>query len=159
MIIKGVSGTNSDSFANRVDSLYGDDSWRRVLNARQNHILSAEDFRMEMVNLFRWKLHRALGYAMTARIPMKMTNGTTLYDMVFATDHPVGQKIMTGLYAIAAQREPEMNREARARAVNSRTEKNSQTALFEVTPSQLTTTNFLDWEPNECWDPTQKDWW
>ena len=159
MVIKGVTGTNSDHFADRVDMLYGDDSWRHVLVARQRNVISPEDFRVEMVNLFRWNLHSILGYTMTARIPMRMTNNITLYDMVFATDHPVGQKIMTGLYRSAADREPMMKREAIARAVNSRTERNSQATLFEVTPDQLPVSKFPKWEQYDCWDPTQKSWW
>ena len=159
MIIKGVNGSNSVEFANRVDLLYGDSSWRRVLEARQKDLLSPEEFRVEMVNLFRWRLHSFMGYQMSARIPMKMTNSTTLYDMVFATDHPVGQKIMTRLYRSAAEREPEMNREARARAVNSRSEKTGQFAFFEVIADQLLVSKFPKWEQNDCWDPTQKIWW
>ena len=50
-----------------------------------------------MVNLQRWRFERDLGYAMTARIPMRMPSGLPIYDMVFATDHPVGNKIMTDL--------------------------------------------------------------
>lgn len=159
MIIKGVSGTNADGFANQVDLLYGNNSWRRVLTARQRDVISPEDFRVEMVNLFRWNLQNILGYAITARIPMRMTNNIALYDMVFATDHPVGQKIMTELYRSAADREPMMKREAMARAINSRTERNSQATLFEVTPDQLPVAKFPDWEHYDCWDPTQKPWW
>lgn len=159
MIIKGATGTNSDGFANRVDSLYGENSWRRILTARLQDVISPEDFRVEMVNLFRWNLHNYLGYSITTRIPMKMTNNTTLYDMVFATDHPVGQKIMTQLYRSAAEREPEMNREARARGFNVRTEKGIQTALFEITADQLAVSKFPEWEQHDCWDPTQKPWW
>lgn len=159
MIIKGVSGTNADSFANQVDLLYGDNSWRRVLAARQRDVIGPEDFRVEMVNLFRWNLQNILGYAMTARIPMKMTNNTPLYDMVFATDHPVGQKIMTRLYKSAAEREPEMNREARTRAINSRTQRTAQFAFFEVIADQLSASKFPKWEQHDCWDPTQKSWW
>lgn len=159
MIIKGVSGTNADGFAKKVDLLYGDNSWRRVLAARQSNAISPEDFRVEMVNLFRWNLHNVLQYKITARIPMRMPNNIPLYDMVFATDHPVGQKIMTELYKRAADREPDMQREAMARKINSQTERHSQSTLFEVTPDQLAVFRFPNWEPNECWDPSQKDWW
>ncbi len=43
---------------------------------------------------------------------MKMANGTDLYDMVFATDHEAGLKIMSYLYQKAAEREPKMKEEA-----------------------------------------------
>lgn len=159
MIIKGVTGTNSEAFTHRVDLLYGNESWKRILAARLEDKIGAEDFRVEMVNLFRWNLQTILGYTMTARIPMKMTNTTTIYDMVFATDHPLGQEIMTGLYKSAADREPEMNREARARAVNTRESGYMQTVLFPVGPEHLAPTAFPKWEHYECWDPSEKAWW
>lgn len=52
---------------------------------------------------------------MTPRIPMRMPSGLPIYDMVFATDHPVGNKIMTDLYRKTAEREPLMRREAKAK--------------------------------------------
>lgn len=159
MIIKGATGTDSETFANRVDLLFGDNSWRRILTARLEHKISAEDFRVEMVNLFRWNLQNNLGYSFTARIPMKMTQGITIYDMVFATDLPLGQEIMTGLYKSAAEREPEMNREARARAVNSRAKDYQQSTFFDVEPEHLSPTTFPKWEHYDCWDPSKQQWW
>ena len=49
----------------------------------------------------RWQLEQDLRYSMTARIPMNMPNNMPIYDMVFATDHPVGNKIMTHLYQLS----------------------------------------------------------
>jgi three-Cys-motif partner protein len=159
MIIKGVTGTHFESFALRVDKLYGDESWRRIASARREEKITAEQFRVEMVNLFRWNLEKILGYSKTVRIPMRMTNGIALYDMVFATDHPVGEKIMTRLYKNASEREPKMNTEARARAVNSRTKELLQMALFPVLPEQLVPFQFPKWEDSECWDPSKRPWW
>jgi three-Cys-motif partner protein len=109
MIAKGVAGTNGHQFAERVDRLYGVDDWRRIRLARERSQISAEQFRDEMVNLLRWRLEAHLQYASTVRIPMRLPSGVPLYDMVFATDHEVGQRIMTHLYAKAAEREPEMD--------------------------------------------------
>ena len=93
MITKGVAGTNGEAFAGRVDALYGAPDWRRIQLARDRGAISAEDYRDEMVNLQRWRLEQDLGHAMTARIPMRMPSGLPIYDMVFATDHEVGNKI------------------------------------------------------------------
>src|SRR3984885_9396798 len=51
MVAKGVAGTNGDAFAERVDALYGTRDWRRVQLARDRGVISAEEYRDEMVNL------------------------------------------------------------------------------------------------------------
>ncbi len=158
MIAKGVAGTNGASFANRVDALYGNDDWRRIQGARDADQISAADYRDEMVNLLRWQLETELGYAMTARIPMNMPNNMPIYDMVFATDHPVGDKIMTDLYRRAAEREPGMIQEARARAQNKRDSEAGMLPLFELEPSHITVDS-IAWEPSPSWDPHGQPWW
>jgi three-Cys-motif partner protein len=158
MIAKGVKGTGGSVFAERVDVLYGCDEWRRIQSARDRQLISPEDYRDEMVNLLRWRLQATLGYEFTARIPMRMPNGLPIYDMIFATDHPVGDKIMTALYRRAAEREPEMRQEAKARDKLKRDEKTSQGALFELEPSMIPVTD-LAWEPSHPWDPITRAWW
>jgi three-Cys-motif partner protein len=158
MIAKGVAGTNGLSFASRVDALYGGSGWRRVQTARQRGAITAENYRDEMVNLLRWRLERGLGYAMTARIPMRMPSGMPIYDMVFATDHPVGDKIMTSLYRKAAERDPGMRQEAKAKAMTKRDMKSGQDALFEPSPSSISVQT-LAWSPTDSWDPASKAWW
>jgi three-Cys-motif partner protein len=162
MIAKGVAGTDGDTFAGRVDALFGGRWWRRIQAARDRQIISAEDYRDEMVNLLRIRLERKLGYNTTVRIPMRMTNGLPLYDMVFATDHPVGDKIMTSLFRKAAEREPGMRQEARARASQRRDQKRAEatghTPLFEVEASFIPVAG-MKWEPSGTWDPTARPWW
>jgi three-Cys-motif partner protein len=158
MIVKGATGTNNQAFATRVDALLGSPNWRRIQSARRTDLISAEDYRDEMVNLLRWQLEHTLGYGMTARIPMRLPSGMPLYDMVFATDHPVGNKIMTDLYHRAAEREPRMIQEAKARGMQERDKRTGLSALFEVEPSSLRIEN-LPWEPSTAWDPASRDWW
>ena len=158
MITKGVAGTNGQAFGRRVDGLYGSTDWRRIQSARDKQVISAEDYRDEMANLLRWRLEHVLGYGYTARVPMHMLNNVAIYDMVFATDHPVGEKIMTHLYRQAAEREPEMIREARALAARKRDEKVGRQALFDIEPSNLPSDG-LKWEPSLCWDPSDRPWW
>lgn len=148
MIVKGVTGTNKEKFAAQVDRLYGSGDWRRILAARfETAQITGSQFRAEMVNLLRWQFEKQLGYVHTIRIPMKMTNGTDIYDMVFATDHEAGLNIMSHLYKKAAEREPKMKDEAlRAQS--------GQDALFDVAPA-----NVPQWKSEPCWDPTSRAWW
>jgi three-Cys-motif partner protein len=157
-IARGVAGTNGMAFAGRVDALYGNTDWRRIQSARGRRVIAPEDYRDEMVNLLRWQLERMLSYSMTARVPMRMPSGMPIYDMVFATDNTVGNKIMTYLYRRAAEREPAMIREARARAIRQRDEKAGRQALFELDPSSIPIES-LAWEPSPPWDPSSRPWW
>lgn len=158
MIVKGVAGTNGSAFASRVDALYGTRDWRRIQTGRGRGIISAEEYRDEMVNLLRWRLEHELGYKLTARIPMRMPSGVPIYDMVFATDHPVGDKIMTDLYRNAAKREPRMRQGAKAQSRRERDEKFGRMALFEPDPSTIPVDS-LAWERTSSWDPTSRPWW
>lgn len=147
MIAKGVRGTNGDKFAARVDRLYGSARWRQVLAAREDDSITARQFRAELVNLLRWQFETQLGYAHTIRIPMTMKNGTDLYDMVFATDHPAGLKIMSYLYKKAAEREPRMKQEA----IDAQS---GQEALFSDYTGPVP-----EWKSEACWDPSERAWW
>lgn len=147
MIVKGATGSNGDAFAARVDRMYGSDRWRQILEARQADAISACDFRAEMVNLLRWQFETELGYRHTIRIPMTMKSGTALYDMVFATDHEIGLKIMSYLYKKAAEREPRMKQEAMDA-------QSGQGALFEDYAGPLP-----EWTSEPCWDPSGRPSW
>lgn len=147
MIAKGARGSNWETFARRVDQLYGTDRWRRILAARDSETISPAGFRSEMVNLLRWQFEKDLKYTHTIRIPMKMTNNTEIYDMVFATDHPAGLKIMSHLYKKAAEREPRMREEAIA----------AQTGQDSLFPDL--TGPVPEWKSEPCWDPSQAGWW
>lgn len=142
----------------RASALYGDERWRQILQARVDDVLDAEEFRDEMVNLFRWQLEKQLGYRFTARIPMRLTTGTTLYDMVFASDHDAGIKIMTDVYKKAAERQPEMMREILAAQKNAEA-LNGVEALFEIDSSLVVPRSFPAWKPAPAWDPQQTGWW
>jgi three-Cys-motif partner protein len=157
-IIRGVTGSNGATFSARVDALYGSSTWRRIQDARWRDSITAEEYRDEMVNLLRWQLEQDLRYSMTARIPMNMTNNMPLYDMVFATDHPVGNKIMTHLYQNAARREPGMIQEAKARAKRQREDRAGMVPMFEMEPPEATVES-IAWEPSPSWDPSTAPWW
>lgn len=162
MIAKGVRGTNAEAFQRRVTDLYGNDSWLKVQRARWDSTITAKQYRAEMVNLMRLQLERGLGYRYTHRIPMKMENGTEIYDMVFASDHDVGDRVMKSLYNKAASREPQMMTEARLARKRRGEEETGQFDLFgdeswsAGDPSRL---GEELWTPEPTWDPADNDWW
>lgn len=148
MIVKGATGTNSSMFARKVDELYGSSRWRQILDARiSTGVIEAPEFRREMVNLLRWQFETELGYGHTIRIPMTMKNNTDLYDMVFATDHPAGLKIMSHLYGKAAEREPRMRREAIEA-------ESGQSSLLPDFDGPIP-----EWTSEPCRDPADSKWW
>ncbi|RAU98827.1 hypothetical protein DQP58_04825 [Mycobacterium colombiense] len=154
MINKGVRGRGGipyEPYREQVDRLYGGGEWRQILRALDQRKLTPSEYRQQMVNLMRWKLEHELGYAITHRIPMQMPNKTEIYDMVFATDHEAGDRIMQHLYNEAALREPEMMRQA----------KEAKTGQFSLFDDGLDDTNAGQrlWRPEPCWDPTSADWW
>ncbi|PKV98975.1 three-Cys-motif partner protein TcmP [Nocardia fluminea] len=162
MVAKGVSirGTNSSEFRERVTRLYGTRNWLNCQDAREGGTITADRYRDEMTNLMRFRLEKDLGYEFTQRIPMKMENGTTIYDMIFASDHYVGEKIMSHLYKNAAEREPAMQREARRLAKIQREEKTGTEGLFPIpAESEPDVSGAILWQPQPCWNPTQATWW
>ncbi|MGL5825053.1 MAG: three-Cys-motif partner protein TcmP [Nocardioides sp.] len=151
MIYRGLTGTNGDLFGARVDRMYGTDEWRAIYRARYDERIDAEAWRREMVNLLRWRLETELGYQHTARIPMRMVTNVEIYDMVFATDHPAGFKIMSHLYEKAAEREPGMRQEALDRA---KPPLYADDALFDLPAEEVP-----PWSAEKCWDPRSTTWW
>ncbi|MFR9752584.1 three-Cys-motif partner protein TcmP [Nocardia sp. 004] len=162
MTVKGVSrrGTNSAAFRERVTRLYGTRNWLNIQEARETSVITADQYREEMTNFMRFRLAEALGYKYTNRIPMRMENGTTIYDMVFASDHYVGDKIMSHLYAKAAEREPAMQREARRLAKMDREHKAGTEGLFEIPASaEPEVSGAILWRPEPYWNPAEREWW
>ncbi|MBP2193617.1 three-Cys-motif partner protein TcmP [Nocardia goodfellowii] len=158
-VARGVRGTNRDLFRQRVTRFYGSDKWLIIQAAREGNEITPDQYRDEMTNLIRFRLAQHLGYRFTHRIPMRMTNRTTIYDMVFATDHPAGDRIMRHLYAKAAAREPQMMADARRLAKIAQEEKTGLLTLFEppvVTPDAA---GQVLWQPEAYWWPSSREWW
>ncbi|ANO17388.1 Uncharacterised protein [Mycobacteroides abscessus subsp. abscessus] len=163
MIARGVRGTNAEEFERQVSLLYGGDDWLRIKRALHSRTITAGQYRQEMVNLMRYRLETDLGYQFTHRIPMTMsTNKMTIFDMVFATDHYVGDRIMQHLYNQAAQREPEMMRQARAAKEEKEAEEAGVVGLFDTRDLTVKPDAKLGqvlWQPEPTWDPASRDWW
>jgi hypothetical protein len=78
-------------------------------------MLGPRNAREEYVNLMRWRLQHVLGYRRTHPLEIFNERGHSIYHMIFATDHPAGDRIMTDLYNAAADEFPRMRQEARRR--------------------------------------------
>ena len=114
----------------QVTDLFGTDQWRPILQARRAGGLDAERTRDELTNLMRWRLEKTLGYGFTHSLRLTNVQGVPLYDMIFATDHPAGEKIMQSVYRSAAERFPQMRQEARARRRDRREQSHGAEGLF-----------------------------
>jgi three-Cys-motif partner protein len=114
----------------QITALFGSDEWRPILIGRRSGALTPTRSRDEFTNLLRWRLENTLGYTFTHAARLTNAHGNPLYDMVFATDHPVGDKIMTSVYKKAAERFPKMREEARARARDRREANIGAATLF-----------------------------
>lgn len=91
-------------FEARLTLMYGSEEWKHIRDARRSGLLDPDGARFEYINFMRWRLERVLGYRMT--IPLKVVNdrGQPLYTMIFATDHPAGEKIMSWVYGLSTER-------------------------------------------------------
>jgi three-Cys-motif partner protein len=154
---------NSETFVNRVSTMYGDEDWKRIQSALWRRHITPAEYRAEMINLMRVKLQYNLGYAFTHRIPMQMLpNKMTIFEMVFATDHWAGDNIMRYLYNRAAQREIEMMRQAKNARQQKESDARGDLGLFDV--SDLAGDDDADagqalWEETPTWHPASRDWW
>lgn len=101
--------------ASKLTRLYGTSSWQHIYEARVQGRLSPGEAREEYVNLMRWRLETVLGYRWTHPLEIFNERGSSIYHMVFATDHEAGNRIMTDLYRTAAGEFPAMREAARRR--------------------------------------------
>jgi three-Cys-motif partner protein len=106
---------NFQRASQQVTDLFGSEEWRPVWEARQLGALDPEQTRDELTNLMRWRLETVLGYKFTHSLRVTNVQGTPIYDLIFASDHPVGDKIMSDVYRSAADKFPQMRIEIRAR--------------------------------------------
>jgi len=110
-----TDGTVRDVDAEKLDRMYGTPQWRAIYEARVAEVLDPGEAREEYVNLMRWRLQHVLGYRRTHPLEIFNERGHSIYHMIFATDHPAGDRIMTSLYNTAADEFPRMRQEARLR--------------------------------------------
>jgi three-Cys-motif partner protein len=110
----GIQRETDAKFAASVDLMVGTTQWRAAYEARRAGEMDAEQLRDELTNWMRWRLERDLGYAHTHAFELRNEQGIPIYSMIFATDNPTGNKIMSYLYGKAAQQHDQMRQEALA---------------------------------------------
>jgi three-Cys-motif partner protein len=106
-------GNVRDADAAKLDAMYGTGQWRAIYEARVAGTLDPAHAREEYVNLMRWRLQHVLGYERTHPLEIFNEGGSSIYHMIFATDHAAGDRIMTDLYNTAADEFPRMRQAAR----------------------------------------------
>ncbi|MGW4291673.1 three-Cys-motif partner protein TcmP [Micromonospora chersina] len=128
--LASVDPRDAERFADRVTAMFGTAEWRDAYRARQEGLLGPAELRDELLNLMRWRLENLLGYKATHSFQMKNTRGSDIYEMVFATDHDAGEKIMSHIYRMAAEAQPRMRAEAVAKLEAEREEKSGILSLL-----------------------------
>lgn len=96
----------------KLTALFGCADWQQIVEARRADRISGGQAREAFVNLMRWRLVHELGYKRTHVLEFRNSSGTSLYHMVFVTDHEAGDRIMASLYATAAKRNKDMAQDA-----------------------------------------------
>lgn len=127
--IPRVLGLGDEATASQLSRTYGCDDWQPIAAAREAGDLDAAAARFEYTNLLRWRIENALGYERTHSLEIRNTAGNYLYDLIFATDHPAGDRIMSHIYQVAASRNEQMRREA---LEIRREQRSGQPRLFEL---------------------------
>jgi hypothetical protein len=80
----------------------------------------------------RWRLEQDLGYKTTLDFHVTNTGGSGIFDMIFATDHWAGEKIMTDLYSAAMDRQPALRRKAQLQRRQDREEADGVYGMFDL---------------------------
>jgi hypothetical protein len=140
MLPRGLASEDREAverFAERITAMYGTDDWRDAYIARQTGLLSGAELRDELLNLMRWRLEKVLGYRVTHSFGMKNTGGRPIYNMIFATDHPAGEKIMNHVYGKAAEAQPKMQAAAAAKLQAQKEEESDAPGLFPPLPKAV----------------------
>lgn len=131
----------------KVTMLFGSESWKAIDERRQSASLTASKARGLYLLLFRHLLERRLGYRKTLTIEMGNERGNPVYVLVFATDHPAGDRIMSSVFEQARKQSAEYRAELRKRRQREREEDAGVQSLFgadglsdEVVPIYMETT-------------------
>lgn len=140
MLPRGLASVKPDAvdrFAGRITAMYGNQDWSDAYVARHNGLLTAAELRDELLNLMRWRLEKVLGYRVTHEFELKNTRGAPLYNMVFATDHDAGERIMNYIYGKAAEARPQMQADAAAKLQGEKEKKEGRPGLFPPLPRPI----------------------
>jgi three-Cys-motif partner protein len=124
--------TIDDANIEKMTRMFGTDIWLEALTGRRQKLLSGAEFRAELTKLMRWRLENDLGYEATLTFQVTNTGGSEIFDMIFATDHWAGEKIMTDLYKAAKRRQSELRSKARLNRRQAKLEEKGIFGLFDM---------------------------
>lgn len=124
--------TLDSDYGDGLSRMFGSDEWRDITEGRRRRLLSPEQWRTELVNLMRWRLHQVLDYKESLALTVRNTNGSDLYDMIFVTDHPVGERIMKHLYGKSWAQQEAMRQHALAVRRTRKRSAQGEAPLFDV---------------------------
>lgn len=99
--LRAPNGGKNGRFADRLDAMFGTRQWRQIMAAREDGAIGGRAAQLELINLYRWRLERVLGYRLTRPLAVPNTTGRPIYTLIFATDHEVGSRIMSSVFEIA----------------------------------------------------------
>jgi three-Cys-motif partner protein len=140
-----VRGDNMNArYGDTISAMLGSEQWVPIVRDTRSGRLSPAEARDEWVNLFRWRLEHDLGYRNTYGFTMRNTGGQEIYDMVFATDHPAGDKIMRHLYGRAMIEHEDMRQHALILRRDERARSKGIDALFGVGEQMVTATGLVN---------------
>ncbi len=86
----------------QVDRLFGTDEWRRIYRDQRAGVIRGEESWIPYVDLYRHRL-LTLGYKEVRGIEVRNTKNVVLYHLIFATQHPVGVRIMDSIFQRAGE--------------------------------------------------------
>jgi hypothetical protein len=83
-----------------MDRIYGNQGWHSIYERRLNDVITTQEATDLYVQLYAAGLRNDLGYksAFGRAIRDKGIDGRLRYFLVFATDHPAGEKIMRHIF-------------------------------------------------------------
>ncbi|BCJ53027.1 hypothetical protein Asp14428_45020 [Actinoplanes sp. NBRC 14428] len=131
-------------YGDTLTEMIGSEEWVPIAQDTRSGDLSPADARDEWVNLFRWRLEHDLGYRHTYGFTMRNTGGQEIYDMVFATDHQAGDRIMRHLYGKAIAEHEDMRQHALVLRRDERARSKGVDALFSVGQHMVTASRLVD---------------
>ena len=120
-----------EALASSVTAFFGTPVWRRI-HERRDGDLSAAEARHLYTTLFRYRLQEALGYEKTLTIEMGNERGAPVYVLVFATDHPAGDRIMSSVLEEAREQSADYRAEVAQRRNRQERERTGTLNLFDV---------------------------
>jgi three-Cys-motif partner protein len=80
-------------YPDKVTRIFGHEDWLPIYERRQANKITADQARTEYVALYGEGL-RKLGYRTVLDRQILKSNGQPMYFLIFASDHPAGEKIM-----------------------------------------------------------------